>query len=199
MVPFEEGLAHRPLVGADLGTADGGWLLAFAGRAARWFGQVTGVAWSPAGRAFFAARMVGICRHWSDPSGHGLGRGSHRGGGGQAPWTCRRELGECWRTLEPRAVCRRQENAVTRLVMGTGTVPGYFEVLRAGRPAVSVRTAVLWGTAVWLCDPVVAQAATDAQRLRVRSAVVRYRMSARLDVDVDVEGVFPAAGMGLSA
>jgi len=102
-------------------------------RSAEWDQTVTGVSWTPAGRAFFLGRLTAICRHWSDPSGHGQYRGWHLSDTSTepAPWTCQREREECWPALDPRPVCRyHQAQRVTRVVLGTATCPGHFDLLR---------------------------------------------------------------------
>lgn len=179
-LPYRDELHHQPLVGADLGTADEDWLLAVANRSAEWYQTVTGVAWTSAGRAFFLGRLTAICRHWSDPSGHGLHRGWHLSGTSAepAPWTCQREREECWPALDPRPVCRRQAQSVTRLVLGTPTCPGHFDLLRYGLgsnvPGVPLRMIQAWATAVYLCDPVAATTATNARYQQVRKVAVRH-------------------------
>jgi hypothetical protein len=180
-LPWRDELYHEPPVGADLSTADERWLLALAGRSADWYQTVTGVAWTPAGRAFFLGRLTAISRHWSDPSGHGLHRGWHLSGPAgteRAPWTSKREREICWPALDPRPVCRRQGDAVTRLVLGTPTCPGHFDLLRhgldsdgRGAPGRHVQS---WATAVYLCDPVTATTATNARYQRVRAAAAQH-------------------------
>src|SRR5579875_1830565 len=177
-LPWRDELYHEPLRGADLGTAEDEWLLAVASRSADWFRHATGVTWTPAGLAFFLGRLTGICRHWSDPSGHGLHRGWHLAAPDRAPWTSKKEREVCWPALDPRPVCRRQSDAVTRLVLGTPTCPGHFDltrgVLDAIHERVPVRLVQSWATAVYLFDPVAATTATNARYQQVRAAAARH-------------------------
>lgn len=185
-LPLRDDLYHERLVGADLGTAEETWLLTVADRSAEWYQAVTGVSWTPAGRAFYLGRLTAICRHWSDPTGHGLHRGWHFSDTSTdpAPWTCQREREECWSALDPRPVCRRQAQSVTRLVLGTATCPGHFDLLRHGigsdTHAVPARVVQAWATAVYLCDPVAARTVTNARYLQVRRAAARHH-SAQAD------------------
>lgn len=185
---FRDELPHERLVGADLGTADENWLLAVAARSADWYSKVTGVPWTSEGKAMFIGRLTAISRHWSDASGHGLRRGWHLAGAPDAepaPWTSKRERQICWPALSPRPVCRRQSDAVTRLVLGTPTCPGHFDLLRhgpnLGGMGVSRRMLLAWATAVYLCDPVTATNATNARYIRFRRAVEARHVAGQFD------------------
>lgn len=178
---WRDELYHEPLRGADLATAADEWLLAVACRSADWFQHVTGVTWTPAGLAFFLGRLTAICRHWSDPSGHGLHRGWHlsdQTGGERMPWTSKKEREVCWPALDPRPVCRRQSDAVTRLVLGTPTCPGHFDLTRgtlaASQERIPLRVVQSWATAVYLCDPLAATSATNARYQQLRGAAARH-------------------------
>ena len=201
---WQDDLCAEPIAGEDLGSADERWLRAVAARSADWFSHVTGIPWTPAARALFLGKLTAISRHWSDPSGHGLNRGWHRDAPGseRAPWTSRQEREICWPALAPHPVCRRQGDAVTRLVLGTPTCPGHFDLLRhgprLGDAGVPGRTVQSWAAAVYLCDPVAAIQESAARYQAVRAAAAEH-YSGHVDENLWELGLSSIQHLDLSA